>query len=402
MVQLTRLTNWRSKSTTLISRRGSSVSEHESRARSEAERREWKIERRDLEIGAVGVPCFIAPNTVGSCHIWVGTASGSDELQAIHGWQQGALHTANIRGLPDGRLHDRSGNELTKGVIGRSQNSLVLSIKLKGREYEDAWEALNSYVAQIYSLFLGQSVSSGAAVPRPYTFDVFGDQLPEAVEWRGLVAQERIAVIGLGGVGGWIADLVVKADPSEVHGWDYDHIEPKNILRMPGGLNPSTWVGRQKADWFHETYSLIHKNVHGHNKRVLQQNVQEVMEGITFAFVAVDDAHDRMMVCDALASAQIPFVVAGLSLVRKDKRVRVFMRIVAAHVGVSSWRQAIPQVGQTGQDDYGSLDLPDVYSMAAGWAVQSWRKMRGQIWQEQREECLDYSASDQSLIVRGA
>ena len=160
------------------------MSEHESLARREAEQRGWKIERRDLEIGALGVPCFVAPSTAGRCHICVGTASDSDELEANHDWQQGALHAANIRGLPDGRLYDRFGNELTNGVIGRSQSDLVLSIKLKGREYDDAWEALNNYVMQMYALFLGRSASSEAAVPRVYTFDVLGDQLPEAVEWR--------------------------------------------------------------------------------------------------------------------------------------------------------------------------------------------------------------------------
>ena len=223
------------------------MSEHESRARDEAERRGWTIERRDLEIGAAGVPCFVAPHAAGKCHIWVGTASNSDELKVNYDWQQRALHTANIRGLSDGRLFDRSGRELTKGVIGRSRSSLVLSIKLRGRDYEDAWEALNNYVKQIYSLFLGRSASSGEEAPRPYTFDVPGDQLPEAVEWRGLVARERVAIIGLGGVGAWIADFVVKADPPEVHGWDYDCIEPKNILRMPGGLDPKVWIGRPKA-----------------------------------------------------------------------------------------------------------------------------------------------------------
>ena len=286
------------------------MSEHESRARYEAERREWKIERRDLEIGALGVPCFVAPNVAGECHIWVGTASDSDQLEANHEWQQGALHAAIIRGLSDGRLYDRSGTELTDGVIGRSPSSLSLSIKLTGRDYEDAWEALNNYVKQIYALFLGGSASSGEAAPRPYTFDVLGDHLPEAVEWRTLVAQERVAIVGLGGVGAWIADSVVKADPREVYGWDYDCIEPKNILRMPGGLDPNVWIGRPKAEWFQETYSIIHKNVHGHNVKVLAENVQDVVDRTTFAFVAVDDADDRMMVCDALANARIPFVVA--------------------------------------------------------------------------------------------
>ena len=107
---------------------------------------------------------------------------------------------------------------------------------------------------------------------------------------------------------------------------------------------------------------------------MLTDNVQSVVEGTTFAFVAVDCDLDRMVVCDSLANAGIPFVVAGLSLVRRDKRVKVAMRVVTARPGLSSWRQAIPQVGQSGQDDYGSLDMPDVYSMAAGWAVQSWEK----------------------------
>ena len=294
------------------------MSAHESRVRQEAERRGWTIVRRDLEIGAVGVPCFVEPNVAGNCRIWVGTASNSDELEANHDWQQGALHAADIRGLSEGRLYDRSGTEFTNGVLGRYPSSLSLSIKLTGRDYEDAWEALNNYVRQIYALFLGRSASSGEAALRPYTFDVLGDQLPEAVEWRGLVARERVAIVGLGGVGAWIADFVVKADASEVHGWDYDCIEPKNILRMPGGLDPNVWIGRPKANWFQETYSLIHTNVHGHNVKVLPENVHEVVESTTFAFVAVDDAGDRIMVCDALATAGIPFVVVGLSLVLKQ------------------------------------------------------------------------------------
>ena len=376
------------------------MTENEKLAHSEAERRGWTIERRDLEIGALGVPCFLAPRAAGKCEVWVGTDSNSDELRAIHEWQQGVPHTANIRGLADGRLFNRAGGELSKGVIAQSQSSLVLSIKMRGREYDDAWDALNTYVTQVYELYLGPSGSGGDLATRPYTFEVLGDQLPEAIKWRGLVDQERVGVVGLGGVGAWIADMVVKADPQEVHGWDYDCIEPKNILRMPGGLAPEAWIGRTKADWFQEIYSIIHANAHGHNVRVHSENVKDVIESATFCFVAVDDSDDRMMVCDGLAAAGIPFVVAGVSLSR-EHGVTASMRIVTAHAGVSSWRDAIPQVGRAGQDEYGSLELPDIYSMAAGWAVQSWRKMRGQFVQEQREECLEYSSSDQSLIMRG-
>ena len=374
---------------------------YESLVRSEAGRRGWTIDRRGRELGAVGVPCFIAPAIAGHCEIWIGIKPDSDELYVSHDWQKRALHVANIRGLSGG-LYDRSGTKLTDGVIAETPSSCTLSIKLNGgRNYNDAWEALNTYIRFVYLLFLGQPPASGEGNARPYEFDILGDQVPEAAAWRDLLASENVAVVGLGGVGAWIADFVAKSDAREVHGWDHDCIEPKNILRMPGALDPGEWIGRPKAEWLQETYRRIRKGVHGHKVKVGADNVQDVLVGTTFAFVAVDHAEDRMMLCNSLASAGVPFVVAGLSLSRQDKRVRVAMRVVTGHLGLPSWRQAIPQVGQSGQDDYGSLDMPDVYSIAAGWAVQSWRKMRGQVWQDAREQCLDYRAADQILIVRG-
>ena len=226
---------------------------YESLVRIESERRGWKIKRRDREIGAVGVPCFIAPRIAGRCEIWVGVEPETDRLHASHEWQRGALHAAIIRGLSEGDLSDRSGAKLTKGVIGSTPSSCTLSIKLKKRDYADAWEALNTYVKVVYSMFLGQRRHGSESNARPYKFDVLGDQVPEAVEWRDLVASDHVAVVGLGGVGAWIADFVAKSDVREVHGWDHDCIEPKNILRMPGAPDPGEWIGKPKAKWFQDT-----------------------------------------------------------------------------------------------------------------------------------------------------
>ena len=374
---------------------------HENLVRLEAERRGWSIERRDRELGALGVPCFVAPNVAGFCDIWVGTAENSDALQVSHAWQRKAAHVAQVRNL-EGGLYYRSGEKLRDGVIGETQTTCTLSIKLepKNREYDNAWEALNTYVRVVYAIFLSAMGSDANNCCRPYKFDILGDQMPEAVEWRNLLSKERLAIIGLGGVGAWIADFAVKSDAREVHAWDHDCIEPKNILRMPGALDPMEWIGQPKAKWFQQTYGRIHERIQGNIVKVSIDNVQEIIEKSSFAFVAVDCAEDRMMVCESLASASIPFVVTGISLARRHMRVTVSMRIVTGHTTVSSWKNAIPQVGQSGQDDYGSLDLPDVYSIAAGWAIQSWRKLRGQVWQDFREECVDYRAKDQVLIVR--
>ena len=178
-------------------------------------------------------------------------------------------------------------------------------------------------------------------------------------------------------------------------------MEPKNILRVPGGSEPTKWIGKTKAEWFEETYSRVHRNAHGHEAKVKPGNMEEVFCGVTFAFVAVDEDDDRTAICEFLAIKGIPCVVAGISLAREERQVIIEMRIVTGHPDVSSWQKAIPQLGKAGQDDYGSLDLPDVYSMAASWAVQSWRKVRGQVLHADREECLSYYADDQQLILQG-
>ena len=385
---------------------------HETLLRKHAGSNEWKVvvDRQDNLLGVVGIPCFVGPNIAGICDIWVGIEGQSDSLFLGHAWQQNNLHTCVVRGLLDGFLYDRVGRKLERGVIGHDDaTSCTLSIKLyerqdfsTQRDYDDAWEALKTYVKRVYSLFLGEQTPTQPVDTRPYTFEVLGDQLPRSIEWRNILAKERVAIIGLGGVGAWIADFVVKSDAAEVHGWDDDEVEPKNILRMPGSNDPNRWIGQPKAEWFQETYSLIHQSVTGHNVEVNEQNLHNVIEGMTFAFVAVDDReNDRMSICKVLANAGLPFVVAGVSLGRIDKQVRVSMRVVTAHRGSESWQGALPQVGQSGQEDYGSLDLPDVYSLAASWAIQSWRKMRGQIRQNLREECLVYNATKQSLKLRG-
>lgn len=71
----------------------------------------------------------------------------------------------------------------------------------------------------------------------------------------------------------------------------------------------------------------------------------------------MDKAEDRNVICEALATAGIPFVVTGVSPVL-DTQVRLSIRTVTAYTDVSSWEGAIPQVGQAGQDQ--SMDLVEV------------------------------------------
>lgn len=367
--------------------------------RQDANRRGWGIVRTTQELGVTGVPCFLSPNLPGRCEIWVGVDADSDQLQGGLEWQGGNVHVANIRGLTNGVVYDRLGNTIGNTVKTDNGKSCTISIKRDEANYRDAWEALKTYINAIYGGFRASDPNGSHQAQRPYTFLIPGERSRDEVQWLDLVRGEKIVIVGLGGVGAWIADLLVKADVSEIHGWDDDLIEVKNIIRMPGAVSPD-WIGKPKAKWFEESYGKIHHQVYGHEENVTDNNATEMCTNTTFGFVAVDNDEGREIACNTMAEVGIPFIDVGISVNRNCGQVTSSIRLITASLYDDVWRKAIPKVDKAGQEIYGKLELPDIAAIAAGLAVQSWRKMRGQMAQDRASECMVYRAETNKITVR--
>ena len=365
----------------------------------EAKSRGWKVIRRSNELGIIGIPCFLKKDEPGRCEVWVGVHDGSDQMQGGLDWQGSNTHVAEIRGLIEGKIYDRSGRYIGNIVQSNDSDKCTISIKKDKGDYLDAWDALATYMREIYGGFRADQNNGEYRNERPYTFEILGERNRDEVQWIDLVRGERVAIVGLGGVGSWIADFLTKADVAEIYGWDGDLIEDKNIIRMPGAVHPR-WIGEPKARWFQDTYRQIHNKVHGRPKYVDEQNVSDMCSNITFAFLAVDNDKGRQIACNALASRDIPFIDVGISLTRENNQVSASIHVVTAKPYDDNWRMAIPQVDNAGQEIYGRLELPDISAMAAAFAVQSWRKVRGQVAQRNASECMVYRSESDKVISR--
>ena len=122
-----------------------------------------------------------------------------------------------------------------------------------------------------------------------------------------LVKGERIAIVGLGGVGAWVAELDHKADVAEIHGWG---MPMKLKTRMSSGcreLQTPDCIGKPKARWLEETYREIYPQVLYHLKDIDKQTAAEMCANTTFGFVAVDNDESRKTACTAMAEAANPF-----------------------------------------------------------------------------------------------
>lgn len=69
-----------------------------------------------------------------------------------------------------------------------------------------------------------------------------------------------MAIIGLGGTGGYVLDQVAKTPVREIHLFDGDTFDMHNAFRAPGAATESDF-GKPKVEYFKAMYSNMHKSI---------------------------------------------------------------------------------------------------------------------------------------------
>lgn len=190
------------------------------------------------------------------------------------------------------------------------------------KKYKDHFHKIETYVGFI----------SGPAMKKfdanPFTFNCsdealedpifkFRDTLTSRADLTDLAdtfADDIVAVIGLGGTGSFVLDLIVKTRVREVRGFDHDDYHVHNSFRSPGSLKESE-LGRPKADVFQARYDNF-RNGLSIRDCLIEESSESELKGVTFAFVCVDNGDARSEIFDLLVRLGIPYVDVGLGLKR--------------------------------------------------------------------------------------
>jgi hypothetical protein len=163
----------------------------------------------------------------------------------------------------------------------------------------------------------------------PYTFRVdhdvvaasvfkFHDTLTSRAQIGDLAARfkdEVIAVIGLGGTGSYLLDLLVKTPVNQIRGFDGDAYHVHTAFRSPGRLEEGD-LGQGKAEVYQRRYENFRDGLLL-RRQYLDDSSAELLQGVTFAFVCVDKGSARADIFDLLIRLKIPFIDVGMGLDRK-------------------------------------------------------------------------------------
>lgn len=192
------------------------------------------------------------------------------------------------------------------------------------------------------------------------------------------LAHDRVAIVGLGGTGSYVLDLVAKTPVREIHLFDGDYFEQHSAFRAPGAASIEDIAAKTpKVEYFATIYRRMRKGIHPYPFYLDDASLSELNK-FDFVFLCVDKGGVRKMLGDHLIGQGIPFVDSGmeLAMLSEDNSILGTCRATLCTVKKSDhFSRCAPQGYEVGGDLYRSnIQVADMNMLNAVLAVQMWKK----------------------------
>jgi molybdopterin/thiamine biosynthesis adenylyltransferase len=146
----------------------------------------------------------------------------------------------------------------------------------------------------------------------------------EITDLNQLLANDRIAVIGLGGTGAFLVDFLTKSPVASIHAYDFDTFKVHNAFRSPGEVRFGDF-GIPKAEVYRRKYETFRHRIEFHRKQISADD-KMLFGDTTFAFVCIDDGEARDEICKMLIELAIPFIDTGIGVEKEDGKLDGLIR----------------------------------------------------------------------------
>lgn len=214
---------------------------------------------------------------------------------------------------------------------------------------------------------------------------------------------EVVGIIGAGGTGGYILDLIAKTPVKEIRLFDNDDFLSHNAFRAPGA--PSLEELRdapKKVHYLKGIYERMHRGIVAHAVK-MGADTLGLLDGITFAFISMDAGKAKRDVVAKLEALGVPFIDVGMGLELTNGSLGGILRVTTStpakrdhvHQGRISF------VGGGGQDVYASnIQVADLNALNACLAVVKWKKLCGFYRDLEQEHHTTYT-TDGGMLLNG-
>jgi hypothetical protein len=214
------------------------------------------------------------------------------------------------------------------------------------------------------------------------------------------LALDRIAIIGLGGTGSYVLDLVAKTPVREIHLFDGDRFMQHNAFRAPGAATlDQLRAAPYKVEYLTSIYSAMHKGVTAHPHDILADNVGHLV-GMSFAFICIDGGARKRTIVEKLEQIGMSFIDTGLGVELGDDGLLGMVRVTTSTNGQRDhFRSKVPLIDTAGENLYRhNIQIADLNALNAALAVIKWKKLLGFYQDIDQEHDATYVISGNRLL----
>lgn len=211
----------------------------------------------------------------------------------------------------------------------------------------------------------------------------------------------KVAIIGLGGTGGYLLDYLAKTEVAEIHLYDEDVFNTHNAFRAPGApsieqLNSQPF----KVDYFGEIYGRMHTGIIPHRIRITKDNISE-LDDKDMVFICIDNPSVRNFISTYLADHNLSFIDSGMGLECSNDRLSGLVRVTEGFYGhYNHLKDAYGESVTDGEEDMykSNIQIAELNSLAAALSIIQWKKMLG-VYNDYSDGSMNfiYSVSGNSI-----
>lgn len=279
--------------------------------------------------------------------------------------------------------------------------------------YRDYHHKMTTYIGRITGE--AQVLEPGASAQ---TFPVYLDEEPDAVfkyidtassrAELGALNQKlvglKIGIVGVGGTGAYVLDLVAKTQVKEIHLFDGDRFSQHNAFRAPGSTSPEQLEAKpKKVDHWAMVYGTMRNGVIPHDLYVDAEHA-ELLSDLDFVFLCIDGNDGKRSLVEAIEKLGISFIDTGLGVVRADEGLSGLVRVSASTRDTREQaRQHISFAAGDAKDEYSTnIQVAELNALNAAMAVLRWKKMVGFYRDASRDYYAGYSIAANEIVNEDA
>lgn len=206
----------------------------------------------------------------------------------------------------------------------------------------------------------------------------------------------KVAIVGLGGTGGYVLDFLAPTYVPEIHLFDGAYLRQHNAFRTPGAISSDTLERRlHKVQQLAEQYGQFRRGVVPHAEMVDDGNIHCLTE-FDYVFICIDRGSSRALILEHLKDTRTVVIDCGMGMhvTMGEQKLWGTVRTTTSTAEIRDQAaRLMPLVDRDDEIYRSNIQIIELNALNAAMAVMRWKRMVGMYADDRTETESTYNTA---------